>query len=169
MKSNGDTKHLSVDDSPGENNNNNSHMNLLLYLEYLSNQNTNNANNSPYENGVTKNKIHIEQLLEEIGPFLLTVDIDLLNIHFIDYNLDINRFSELLIFIINNPLINYNNNDAIKQLNKFFLESIKKGSIYIEQIENIQHEITWDLNAIYNLFKNQIESFDKNKEKKNKI
>ena len=163
MKSNGDTKYLSVDNSPGENNNNNSHMNLLLYLEYLSNQNTNNANNSPYENGGIKNKIHIEQLLEEIGPFLLTVDIDLLNIHFIDYNLDINRFSELLIFIINNSVINYNNNDAIKQLNKFFLESIKQGSVYIEQIENIQHEITWDLNAIYNLFKNQIESFDKNK------
>ena len=94
MKSNGDTKHLSVDDSPGENNNNNSHMNLLLYLEYLSNQNTNNANNSPYENGGIKNKIHIGQLLEEIGPFLLTLNIDLSNIHFIDYNSDINRFSE---------------------------------------------------------------------------
>ena len=129
MKSNGDTKHLSVDDSPGENNNNNSHMNLLLYLEYLSNQNTNNANNSPYENGGIKNKIHIEQLLEEIGPFLLTVNIDLLNIHFIDYNLDINRFSEFLIYIINNPEINYSNNDNINCLKLQLPHSIKNTRI----------------------------------------
>ena len=69
----------------------------------------------------------------------------------------------IIIWILIDLVNYYNNNDAIKQLNKFFLESIKKGSIYIEQIENIQHEITWDLNAIYNLFKNQIESFDKKK------
>ena len=161
MKSNGDTKHLLSNDSPSENNNiNNSHPNLLLYLKYLSNQNT---DNSPYENGGVKSKIFIEQLLSEIGPFLLTVDIDLLNIHFIDYNLDINRFSEFLIYIINNPEINYSNNGDIKELNKFFLESIKQGDTYIEKIENIQGDITWDINAIYNLFKNQIDSFDKNK------
>ena len=161
MKSNGDTKNLLANNSPSENNNiNNNHPNLLLYLKYLSNQNT---NNSPYENGGVKNKIPIEQLLSEIGPFLLTVNIDLLNIHFIDYNLDINRFSEFLIYIINNPEINYSNNDNIKQLNKFFLESIKQGGTYIEQIDKNQDVIAWDINIIYNLFKNQIDSFDKNK------
>ena len=110
MKSNGDDKHL-IDDSPKEANNIiKSDSNLLLFLKYLSNPN----NNSPYENGGTKNKIPIEQLLSEIGPFLLTEKIDLLNISFLDYELDINRFSNFLLFIISNPEINYGD-DNIKQ------------------------------------------------------
>ena len=157
MKSNGDV-HIPTNDLTKDNSNiSNSHSNLLLYFKYLLNQ----KDNSPYENGGVKNKIPIEELLAGIGPFLLTLNIDLSNIHFIDYNSDINRFSEFLLFIINNPEINYSSNDNIKQLNKFFLESSKQGGAYIEQLESIQGDISWDINAIYDLFKNQIESFDK--------
>lgn len=156
MKSNGDDKHL-IDDSPKEANNIiKSDSNLLLFLKYLSNPN----NNSPYENGGTKNKIPIEQLLSEIGPFLLTEKIDLLNISFLDYELDINRFSNFLLFIISNPEINYGD-DNIKQLNKFFLEAIKGDGATIEKIEKMQGAIVWDLNIIYDLFRKQIDSFDK--------
>ena len=157
MKKSGDNKE-EVNNSPKENDNNNHNKdqsNILLYFQYLSNK-----GNSPYENGGIKKKIKIEQLLSKIGPFILTTNIDILNLPFINYDLNENRFSEFLLFIINNPEINYSDNN-IKQINKLFLESIKTGNSDISKIENIQGNIPWNLELLYKIFHKKIDSLDK--------
>ena len=154
MRSNGDNKFLSSND------NNMSMMdnggsNILLFFQYLSNQ-----NNSPYENGGIKNKIPLEKLFLELGPYLLTTNIDFLNISFVDYNFNKNRFIEFLLFIINNPEINYNNNN-IKRLNRLFLESINSGVGIRDKINYLQGNLPWNIDILSGLFHERIESVDK--------
>ena len=129
--------------------------NLLLYFQYLSN-----TNNSKYENGGIKNKIPIEHLLLGLGPFILTTNINILNIPYVDYNLNIRTFSEFLIYIMNNPEINYGDNN-MNYINRLFLESIKSGNGYLSKIEKIQGCIGWNLNILYELFKKDVNALDK--------
>ena len=129
--------------------------NLLLYFQYLSNQ-----NNSRYKNGGIKNKTPILHLLSGIGPFILTTNIDILNLPFVDYNFNLNGFSEFLLFILNNPEINYNENN-IKKINRIFLESIKSGIGDLSKIENIQGIIRWNFDTLYKLFHKNIDILDK--------
>ena len=154
MMSNGDNKFLSSNDNNMSMIDNGS-SNLLLFFQYLSNQ-----NNSPYENGGIKNKIPLEKIFLELGPFLLTTNIDFLNISFVDYNFNKNRFIEFLLFIINNPEINYSNNN-IKRLNRLFLESINSGIGIRDKINYLQGSIPWNIDILSGLFHERIESIDK--------
>ena len=160
MKNIGENKHLPSDDSYGENKTNvydinTYHSKLILYFQYLSNQ-----NNSRYENGGVKNKISLIYLLSGIGPFILTSTIDILNLPFVDYNLNLNRLSEFLLFMINNPEINYNENN-MKKINQLFLESIKPGIGDMSLIENMRGIIKWNLDILYKLFHKNIDILDK--------
>ena len=146
-------------DSQNEDNNSNVNIyysNLLLFFQYLSNQ-----NNSKYENGGVKNKIPFEQLLLGVGPFILTTNIDIFNITFIDYNINIKGFSEFLVFIINNPLFNYNDYN-IKQINLIFLEFIKSKFETQPNIDNLQGIVGWNLNKLYEIFHKYIDILDNN-------
>ena len=160
MKNNLEEKHLPSNDSKNENKANayiinTYHSKLISYLQYLSNQ-----TNSRYENGGVKNKISVIYWLSGIGPFILTTNIDILNLPFVDYNLNLNMLSEFLFFIINNPEINYNENN-MKKINQLFLESIKPGIGDLSIIENMRGIIRWNLDTLYKLFHKSIDILDK--------
>ena len=160
MKNNLEEKHLPSNDSKNENKANayiinTYHSKLISYFQYLSNQ-----TNSRYENGGVKNKISVIYLLSGIGPFILTTNIDILNLPFVDYNLNLNMLSEFLFFIINNPEINYNENN-MKKINQLFLESIKPGIGDLSIIENMRGNIRWNLDTLYKLFHKSIDNLDK--------
>ncbi len=127
----------------------------LKYFQSISNQ-----SDSSYENGGVKQKIQIEKILIECGPFLLNNKI-LHNskISFINYDIDINRLTELELFILNNPEIKYDNDK--KNLNRIFLETIHSDIDNIKKIESIPEIMTWDLGLLYNLFSKYINNMDK--------
>jgi hypothetical protein len=160
MKNIGENNLLPSNDSFNENKTNvydinTYHSKLILYFQYLSNQ-----NNSRYENGGVKNKISLIYLLSGIGPFILTSNIDILNLPFVDYDLNLNMLSEFLLFIINNPEINYNENN-MKKINQLFLESIKPGIGDMSLIENMRGIIKWNLDILYKLFHKNMDNLDK--------
>ena len=162
MKNFGGNNNSLLDELKNENNNkiidiNTYQSNLLLYFQYLSNQ-----NNSPYENGGIKNKIEIVYLLSGLGPFILTTNIDILNLPFINYDFNIKNFSEFLLFIMNNSEINYNENQT-KKLNQLFLEHIKIGSEILSKLDNTEGIIGWNLNSFYKLFRKNIDNLNKTK------
>ena len=162
MKNFGGNNNSLLDELKNENNNkiidiNTYQSNLLLYFQYLSNQ-----NNSPYENGGIKNKIEIVYLLSGLGPFILTTNIDILNLPFINYDFNIKSFSEFLLFIMNNSEINYNENKT-KKLNQLFLEHIKIGSEILSKLDNTEGIIGWNLNSFYKLFRKNIDNLNKTK------
>ena len=154
MMSNGDNKYLSSNEGNIDMFDNGS-SNISNFFQYLKNQ-----NNSPYENGGIKNKIPLEKLFIELGPFLLTTNIDFLNISFVDYNFNNNRFIEFLLFIINNKEINYNNN-SIKRLNILFIESINNEIEIRDKINYLQGNISWNIDILSGIFHQMIESVDK--------
>ena len=106
-------------------------------------------------------KIGIEKLIYEFGPLIINQKINLSEISYLDTNLDINRISELILFLLNNEETRITNH--IKYLNKIFLTSLNVEIKYINQINNIpiNNIISWDINSIYNLLRNSLKNNDK--------
>ena len=108
-----------------------------------------------------KTNIEIEKILYELGPLIINPKINLSEISYFDINLDLNRMSELIIFIINNN--EFILSKLIKYLNKIFLLSMNKEKEYKNVIEPIliNSIISWDINSMYNLFQNCLNNIDK--------
>ena len=109
-------------------------------------------------------KIEIEKLLYDLGPFILNQNLKLSNIPYIDINLDINRMTNFILFILNNQEIEYNK--GFIYLNKIFLESMNiDDKKYLNLIESmsINEKISWDINSLCKLLQKSLNNIDKQK------
>ena len=111
----------------------------------------------------TKRVIEIEKLIYELGPFMVNQKINLLNFPYINTNLDLKRLNEFIIYILNNKEIKITK--ELKYLNKKFLEAMNSDKEIINKLDSlpINQIITWDLDFIYFLFKNNFDNIDKKK------
>ena len=109
----------------------------------------------------SKGKIEIEKLLYELGPFIFNSNINLSHISYIDFDLDLTRLSQLILFILNNQ--NMQLTKEIKYLNRKFLEALNINIEYINLLESIpiNNIIEWDINSIYKLLQNSLNNIDK--------
>jgi hypothetical protein len=90
----------------------------------------------------------------------------------INAEIDVDRLGFFIIYMLNHPKVKLD--EELKELNKIFLESLIKTSTYssnnnmtkedyknlLEQ--NLNKEITWDLEQVYKLFKKNIDNMDVN-------
>ena len=119
--------------------------------------------------------VEIEELIIELGPFIIANKINISNCETINSDIDVERLGNFIIYIINNPIIRMT--EELKEVNKNFLESIIKSktqslnsnsnNINFEEIkklldENANKDLSWDLEAIYKLFKKNIDTMDIN-------
>ena len=118
-------------------------------------------NNIINNNEFIKTNIEIEKILYELGPLIINRNINLSDISYFDINLDLNRMSELILFILNNNEFILSNH--IKYLNKIFLLSMNKEIEYKSVVEPIpiNNAISWDISSTYNLLNNCLNNIDK--------
>ena len=117
--------------------------------------------------------VEIEKLFIELGPFIIGNKINISNSETINSDIDVERLGNLIIYIINNPFIKMT--EELKEINKNFLESLIKNNtqnlnsnnINFDEAkklleESINKDLSWDLEAIYKLFKEDIDNMDIN-------
>ena len=118
--------------------------------------------------------VEIEELFKELGPFICCNLINITNSEMINSDIDVERLGRFIIYMLNHPKIKLD--EELKELNKLFLESLIKVSYssqnssnnmtkeeYKNLLEqNMNKELTWDLDALYNLFKKNIDNMDVN-------
>ena len=119
------------------------------------------SNNNILNNNDENIKIEIEKILYELGPLIINQNFNLSDISYFDMNLDLNRMSKLILFIVNNH--EFILSKHIKYLNKIFLLSMNKEIEYKNIIDPIpiNNLISWDISSIYNLFQNCLNNIDK--------
>ena len=121
----------------------------------------------------TEDPVEIEKLFMELGPFTCSNKINISNCEMINSDIDVERLGSFIIFMLNHPKIKLT--EELEELNKLFLESLSKPSyishnnnfiskedykILLEQ--NLNKDISWDLEALYKLFKKNIDNMDVN-------
>ena len=122
----------------------------------------------------SEDPVEIEKLFTELGPFILGNKINISNSDTISSEIDVERLGFFIIYMINNPVVRMT--EELKEVNKTFLESFVKNigqslssnsNINFDECkklldENVNKDISWDLDAIYKLFKKNIDSMDAN-------
>ena len=123
------------------------------------------------DNG-NEDPVEIEKLFEDLGPFIIGNKINISISEIISCEIDAERLGKFIVFMINHPTVKLN--EELKELNKNFLESITKNSsqnvnsnINFDECqklleENLNKDISWDIDAIYKLFKKYIDNMDAN-------
>ena len=110
--------------------------------------------------------IELEKLIIELGPFIINNGINVANSDLINSEINEKRLSNFIIFMLNNSTIKFD--DDLKELNKIFLESLNMNEVdnikdYKSLLdEQLNKDLKWDLDKIYDLFKSQIQSMDVN-------
>jgi len=116
----------------------------------------------------------IEKLFEDLGPFIIGNKINISNSDTITSQIDVERLGNFIIYILNHPIIKFT--EELKELNKIFIESLIKNNnqnlnsnsnINMEECkklleENVNKDLSWDLDNIYKLFKKNIDNMDTN-------
>ena len=119
--------------------------------------------------------VEIEKLFMELGPFICSSKINISNSEMINVEIDVERLGIFIIYMLNHQKVKLD--EELKELNKIFLESLIKTSNYssnnsnnnltkedyknlLEQ--NLNKELSWDLDYIYKLFKKNIDNMDTN-------
>ena len=114
----------------------------------------------------------IEKLFEDLGPFIIGNKINISNSDTITSQIDVERLGNFIIYILNHPIIKFT--EELKELNKIFIESLIKNNnqnlnsnsnINIEECkklleENVNKDLSWDLDNIYQLFKKNIDKME---------
>ena len=110
--------------------------------------------------------VEIEKLFIELGPFICSNKINISNSEMINSEIDVERLGSFIIYMLNHPKVKMD--EELKELNKIFLESLIKISLNSQNSnglnitkedcknlleQNINKEISWDLDALYKLFK----------------
>ena len=122
----------------------------------------------------SEDPVEIEKLFIELGPFIVGNKINVSNSETISSEIDVERLGSFIIYMINNPVIRMT--EELKEVNKTFLESLVKNNnqslssnsnINFDECkklldENVNKDLSWDLDAIYKLFKKNIDSMDAN-------
>ena len=120
--------------------------------------------------------VELEKIFMDLGPFICSNKIFLANVELIDVEIDVDRFGNFIIYMLNHQKVKMD--EELKELNKLFLESLIKTSYssqnsnnfnnmtkeeYKNLLEqNLNKEITWDLEQVYKLFKKNIDNMDVN-------
>ena len=110
--------------------------------------------------------IELEKLIIELGPFIINNGINITNSDLINSEINEKRLSNFIIFMLNNSSIKFD--DDLKELNKIFLESLNMNEAdntkdYKPLLdEQLNKDLKWDLDKIYDLFKSQIQNMDIN-------
>ena len=119
--------------------------------------------------------VEIEKLFIELGPFICSNKINISNSEMINSEIDVERLGSFIIYMLNHPKVKMD--EELKELNKIFLESLIKISLNSQNSnglnitkedcknlleQNINKEISWDLDALYKLFKKNIDNMDIN-------
>ena len=110
--------------------------------------------------------IELEKLIIELGPFIINNGINVANSDLINSEINEKSLSNFIIFMLNNSTIKFD--DDLKELNKIFLESLNMNEVdnikdYKSLLdEQLNKDLKWDLDKIYDLFKSQIQSMDVN-------
>ena len=118
----------------------------------------------------------IEELFMELGPFISSNKINISNVEMINSEITVERLGNFIVFINNHPKVKLD--EELKALNKEFLESLIKPNNYsmgndinsnmtkedyknlLEQ--NLNKDLSWDLDVLYKLFKKNIDNMDIN-------
>ena len=118
--------------------------------------------------------VEIENLFVDLGPFICSNKINIANSENINTDITVERLANFIIYMLNHQKNKLT--DDLKELNKLFLESLIKSS-YLSQNnnssiskedyknlleQNINKEISWELDALYKLFKKNIDNMDVN-------
>lgn len=116
----------------------------------------------------------IEKLFEDLGPFIIGNKINICNSDIITSEIDVERLGDFIIYMLNHPKIKFT--EELKELNKIFIESLVKTStqnlnlnsnINFDECkklldENVNKDLSWDLDNLYKLFKKNIDNMDIN-------
>ena len=124
----------------------------------------------------SEESIEIEKLFTELGPFIIGNKINISNSDMISSEIDVERLGGFIIYMLNHPIIKMN--EELKELNKIFLDSIINQNNFSQNLnsnsntnnedykklldENVNKDLSWDLDALYKLFKKDIDSMDIN-------
>ena len=118
----------------------------------------------------------IEEIFMELGPFISSNKINISNVEMINSEITVERLGNFIVFINNHPKVKLD--EELKALNKEFLESLIKPNNYsmgndinsnmtkedyknlLEQ--NLNKDLSWDLDVLYKLFKKNIDNMDIN-------
>ena len=117
----------------------------------------------------------IELIFMELGPFISCNKINISNVEMINLEITVERLGNFIVYILNHPKVKLD--EELKALNKEFLESLIKPNNYSMSDnslnltkedfknlldQNLNKELSWDLDALYKLFKKNIDSMDIN-------
>ena len=116
----------------------------------------------------------IEKLFEDLGPFIIGNKINIFNTDSITCEIDVERLGDFIIYMLNHPVVKFT--EELKELNKIFIESLLKSNnhnlnsnsnINFEECkklleENVNKDLSWNLENIYKLFKKDIDNMDIN-------
>ena len=119
--------------------------------------------------------VELEKLFIELGPFISCNKINIAICDIINAEIDVERLGFFIIYILNHQKIKLD--EELKELNKLFLDSLVKvglslqnsnsSSLFKEDYknlleQNLNKELTWDLDALYKIFKKNIDNMDVN-------
>ena len=119
--------------------------------------------------------VELEKIFIELGPFICSNKINIINSDMINSEIDVERLGNFIIYMLNHQKVKLD--EELKELNKLFLESLTKTSynsqnsnnVYISKEDyknlleqNLNKEISWDLDALYKIFKKNIDNMDIN-------
>ena len=119
--------------------------------------------------------VEIEKIFIELGPLICSNKINIANSDMINSEIDVERLGNFIIYMLNHQKVKLD--EELKELNKLFLESLTKtsynsqnsNSVYISKEDyknileqNLNKEMSWDLDAIYKIFKKSIDNMDIN-------
>ena len=120
--------------------------------------------------------VELEKIFMDLGPFISSSKIFLSNVELIELEIDVERFGNFIIYMLNHQKVKMD--EELKELNKIFLESLIKMSYssqnssgynniskedYKSLLEqNVNKELTWDLEQLYKIFKKNIDNMDVN-------
>ena len=108
----------------------------------------------------------IELIFMELGPFISCNKINISNVEMINSEINVERLGNFIVYMLNHPKVKLD--EELKALNKEFLESLIKPNNYSMSDnssnltkedfknlldQNLNKELSWDLDALYKLFK----------------
>ena len=119
--------------------------------------------------------VEVEKLFTDLGPFICCNKINIANSDSLDSEIDVERLGSFIIYMLNHQKVKMD--EELKEVNKIFLDSLTKSS-YSSQSSNgstlskedsknlleqsVNKELSWDLDALYKLFKKSIDTMDVN-------
>lgn len=117
--------------------------------------------------------VELEKLFIDLGPFIIGNRINIFNYEMINTEIDVERLGNFILYMLNHSTVKLT--EELKELNKMFLDSLIKtgynqnanANINKEDYknlldENVNKDLSWNLDAVYKIFKKNIDNMDVN-------